>query len=159
MLLFFVHYPALAHLKIYFPAQTICILGVFIMAVVGYQNLRLYSLGFLTQMLESTHPTHMLLGRVPIGRPGFNCELGVAPDCYFCFFFFFGNAAEEIHTNKAQTIIFYWGGGGVPFLGLADNFFQRVMRFKQFFSLHFVMKTIFLRPFFKNITGFFIDFI
>ena len=85
----------------------------------------------------------MLLGRVPTGRPGFNCEPGAAPDCHFCFLFFFGNAAEEIHTNKAQTIIFY-RGRGVPFLGLADNFFQRVMRFKQFFSLHFVMKTIFL---------------
>ena len=31
--------------------------------------------------------------------------------------------------------------GGLPFLGLADNFFQRIMRFKQFFSLHFLMKT------------------
>ena len=45
--------------------------------------------------------------------------------------------------------------GGLPFLGLADNFFQRVMRFKQFFSLHFVMKTIFLQPFLKMLQAFY----
>ena len=49
--------------------------------------------------------------------------------------------------------------GRLPFLGLADNFFWRVMHFKQCFSLHFVMKTIFLQPFLKNITGYFIDLI
>ena len=54
-------------------------------------------------------------------------------------------------------LFFYWRG--LPFLGLADNFFLRVMCFKQFFSLHFVMKTIFLQPFLKNVTGFFIDLI
>ena len=36
----------------------------------------------------------------------------------------------------------YFFIGGLPFLGLADNFL-RVMHFKQCFSLHFVMKTIF----------------
>ena len=51
------------------------------------------------------------------------------------------------------------GGGGLPFLRLADNFFQRLMRFKQFFSSHLVMKTIFLELFLKNITAFFIDII
>ena len=39
--------------------------------------------------------------------------------------------------------LFFYRGGGLPFLGLADKFFSRVMRFKQFFSLHFVMKTNF----------------
>ena len=29
------------------------------------------------------------------------------------------------------------GGGGVPLLGLADNFFLRIMRFKQFFHYIF----------------------
>ena len=38
---------------------------------------------------------------------------------------------------------------GLPILGLADNFFYRIMRFKQFFSLYFVMKTIFYDRF-KN---------
>ena len=33
------------------------------------------------------------------------------------------------------------------------------MRFKQFFSLHFIMETIFLQPFLKNVTGVFIDLI
>ena len=49
--------------------------------------------------------------------------------------------------------------GVLPFLGLADNFFLRVMHLKQFFSLHFVMETIFLQPFLENVTGFFIDLI
>ena len=40
-----------------------------------------------------------------------------------------------------------------------QTIFSRVMRFKQFFSLHFVMETIFLQPFLKNVTGFFIDLI
>ena len=35
-----------------------------------------------------------------------------------------------------------------------QTIFFRVIRFKQFFSLHFVMKTIFLQPFKKNVTGF-----
>ena len=44
----------------------------------------------------------------------------------------------------------YFLSGGLPILGLADNFFQRIMRFKQFFSLHFVMKTIFFRNHFTK---------
>ena len=48
---------------------------------------------------------------------------------------------------------------GLLFLGLEDNFFGRVMRFKQFFSLHFVMETIFLQPFLKMLQAFFIDLI
>ena len=73
--------------------------------------------------------------------------------CSFC-------EAPEIDKN----ILFRDGPlffirGGLPFLGLADNFFLRVMHFIQFFSLHFVMETIFLQPFFKNVTGFFIDLI
>ena len=47
-------------------------------------------------------------------------------------------------------LFFIGGGGGLPFLGLADNFFQRAMHFKQFSSSHFVMKTIFLQPFLKK---------
>ena len=34
--------------------------------------------------------------------------------------------------------------GGLPFLGLADNFFLKSNAFQTIFSLHFVMKTIFL---------------
>ena len=45
----------------------------------------------------------------------------------------------------------YFFIGGLPFLGLADNYFLRVM--------HFVMETIFLQPFLKNVTGFLIDLI
>ena len=42
----------------------------------------------------------------------------------------------------------------LPFLGLADNFFES-NAFQTIFSLHFVMETIFLQPFLKNVTGFF----
>ena len=45
------------------------------------------------------------------------------------------------------------GGGGYHFWDL-QTFVLRVMCFKQFFSLHYVMKTIFLQPFLKNVTGF-----
>ena len=45
-------------------------------------------------------------------------------------------------TNKGRTIIFL-SGGGYHFWELQTIFFQRVMCFKQFFSSHFVMKTIF----------------
>ena len=33
--------------------------------------------------------------------------------------------AEDILLCKGRTIIFYQGGGGLPFLGLADNFFLK----------------------------------
>ena len=48
---------------------------------------------------------------------------------------------------------FIGGGGGVPFLGLADNFFKS-NTFQTIFSLHFVMETIFLQPFFKMLQAF-----
>ena len=48
---------------------------------------------------------------------------------------------------------------GVTIFGTCRQFFLRLMHFKQFFSLHFVMETIFLQPFLKNVTGFFIDLI
>ena len=49
---------------------------------------------------------------------------------------------REISLIFRDGPLFLSGGGeGLPFLGLADNFFGRVMRFKQFFSLHFVMET------------------
>ena len=54
--------------------------------------------------------------------------------------------AEWIVSTINQTGLgtdHYFLSGGLPFLGLADNFLLRVMRFKQFFSLHFIMKTIF----------------
>ena len=51
------------------------------------------------------------------------------------------------------------GGGGVTIFETCRQFFQRVMYFKQLFSLHFVMETILLQPVLKNITGFFIDLI
>ena len=47
---------------------------------------------------------------------------------------------------KGRTIIFYQGH--YHFWDLHTIFFKRVMHFKQLFSLHFVMKTIFLQPFF-----------
>ena len=65
------------------------------------------------------------------------------------------NILKSSQMNKGRTIIFY--RGGYHFWELQTSFFQRVMLFKQFFPSHFVMKTIFLRPFLKNVTGFFID--
>ena len=47
---------------------------------------------------------------------------------------------------------------GLPFLGLADNFFLKSNAFQTIFSLHFVMKTTFYDCF-KKVTGFFIDLI
>ena len=63
--------------------------------------------------------------------------------------------------HKGRTIFLSEGGGGGGGYCFWDlkTIFLRVMRFKQFFSLHFAMKTIFLRSFYKNITGFFIDLI
>ena len=46
---------------------------------------------------------------------------------------------------------------GVTIFGTCREFFMKNNHFKQFFSLYFVMETIFLQPFFKNFTGFFID--
>ena len=58
-------------------------------------------------------------------------------------------------VTKGWNIIFYWGGGGggrLLFLGFADNFSFSKNVFQTSFSLHFVMKTIFLRPFsFKKV--------
>ena len=51
------------------------------------------------------------------------------------------------------------GGGKLPVLGLADNFFLKSNAFQTIFSLHFVMKTMFLQPCLKYVTGFFIDLI
>ena len=53
----------------------------------------------------------------------------------------------------------YFFIGGLPFLGLADNFFLKSNAFQNIFLLHFVMETIFLQPLLKNVTGFFIDLI
>ena len=44
--------------------------------------------------------------------------------------------------------LFFIGGGGVPFLGLADKFVLKSNVFQTIFSLHFV------QPFLINITGF-----
>ena len=44
---------------------------------------------------------------------------------------------------------FIIGGGGLPFLGLADNFFVKNNAFQTIFSLHFV-KTIFYDHFKKH---------
>ena len=54
---------------------------------------------------------------------------------------------------------FIGGGGGLPFLGVADNFFPKSNAFQTIFSLHFVMKTIFLTIFKKTLQAFFIDLI
>ena len=43
---------------------------------------------------------------------------------------------------------------GLQLLGLADNFFLKRNAFQTIFSLHFLMKTIFMNIF-KNVTGFF----
>ena len=53
----------------------------------------------------------------------------------------------------------YFLSGGLPFLGLAVNFFQRVMRFKQFFFITFCNENNFFTTILKNVTGFFIDLI
>ena len=51
------------------------------------------------------------------------------------------------------------GGGGVlPFLGLADNFFQRMMCFKQFF-ITFCNENNLFTTILKNVTGSFVDLI
>ena len=62
---------------------------------------------------------------------------------------------------KGRTIIFlsWGGGGGYHFWDLKTIFFQRVMRFKQFFFITFCNEIIFLRQFLKHVTGFFIDLI
>ena len=50
------------------------------------------------------------------------------------------------------------GGGGVTIFGTCRQFFLKNNAFQTLFSLHCVMKTI-LYDHFKNVTGFFIDFI
>ena len=50
--------------------------------------------------------------------------------------------------------LFFYCRGGVTIFGTCRQFFLRVMHFKQFFSLHFVMKTIFLRSFLKILQAF-----
>ena len=45
--------------------------------------------------------------------------------------------------------------GGLPFLGLADNFFQRVMCFKQFFFITFCNENNFLQTFLKTLQAFY----
>ena len=62
----------------------------------------------------------------------------------------------DLLSLAGQTIIFYrmGGGGGLPFLGLADNFFLKSNAFQTIFSTHFVMKTIFLPPFLKTLQVF-----
>ena len=48
-------------------------------------------------------------------------------------------------TGKGQTIIFYWGGGGVfPFLRLADNFFLKSNAFQTIFFITFCNENNFL---------------
>ena len=49
------------------------------------------------------------------------------------------NVKKVYLSFKGQTIIFLLGG--LPFLGLADNFFKS-NPFQTIFSLHFVMKTM-----------------
>ena len=62
----------------------------------------------------------------------------------------------EIRFNKLRQFrdrpLFFIRG--VTIFRTCRQFFLRVMHFKQFFSLHLVMKTIFLQPFLKNVTGF-----
>ena len=65
----------------------------------------------------------------------------------------------EAFSELRDGPLFFIGGGGVPFLGPADNFFLKSNVFQTLFSLHFVMKTIFFTTIFKNVTGFFIDLI
>ena len=55
-------------------------------------------------------------------------------------------------------LLFFIGGGGVSFLGLADNFFLKNNAFQTSFSSDFVIKQFFT-TILKNITGFFIDLI
>ena len=58
-----------------------------------------------------------------------------------------------VQLIKGRTIIFL--SGGYHFWDLQTIFVWKVMRFKQFFSLHFVMKTIFLWLFLKKCYNFF----
>ena len=57
---------------------------------------------------------------------------------------------------KGQTIIFL--SGGLPFLGLADNFFKSNL-FQTIFFITFCNENNFLRSFLKNITGFFMSYL
>ena len=53
----------------------------------------------------------------------------------------------------------YFLTGVLPFWGLADNFFKRIMRFKQFFFITFCNENKFFTAVLKNVSAFFIDFI
>ena len=55
-------------------------------------------------------------------------------------------------------LFFIGGGGGVTIFGTCRQFFLKSNAFQTIFSI-FVMETIFLQPFLKNVTGFFIDLI
>ena len=61
-------------------------------------------------------------------------------------------------VHKGQTIIFL-SGGGLPFSGLADNFFLKSNAFQTIFFITFCSQNNFLRLFLKSVTGFFIDLI
>ena len=63
------------------------------------------------------------------------------------------------HNDLGMDHYFFIGGGGLPFLGLADNFFQRVMRFKQFFFITFCNENNFFTTIFKKCYRLLIDLI
>ena len=62
-------------------------------------------------------------------------------------FIMYGICPLECHFRDGPL---FFIEGGLPFLGLADNFFCRVMRFKQYFSLHFCNENNFYMTIFKK---------
>ena len=63
---------------------------------------------------------------------------------------------------RDEPLFFYWGGGGgggVTIFGTCGQFFSKSDAFQTIFFITFVMETIFLQPFLKKVTGFFIDLI
>ena len=68
------------------------------------------------------------------------------------------NHQHIVHVSKGQTIIFYWEGGGLPFLGLAEIFFKS-NAFPTIFLITFCNENNFFRTIFKKHYRYFIDLI
>ena len=54
---------------------------------------------------------------------------------------------------------YFYQGGGLPFLGLADNFFLKSNAFQTIFFITFCNENNFFTTILKNVTSFFMDLI
>ena len=61
---------------------------------------------------------------------------------------------DRIVEIRDGPLFFYWGGGVYHFSDL-QTIFLKSNAFQTIFSLHFVMKTIFLQPFLKTLQAFY----